>query len=123
MKILMKENYGNLKTLEKMGINKENDFTTEQLLDENLKNNGGESRKEVSTRVNSSFNNIISKNLCKKIAIVSHGATLKFLLMNWCKLNVNNELEYNKNIIRLNSPGVIKLIFSDDKIKEIEQIV
>lgn len=43
--------------------------------------------------------------------------------MNWCKLNVNNELEYNKNIIRLNSPGVIKLIFSDDKIKEIEQIV
>lgn len=119
----MKGNYGNLKTLEKMGINKENDFTTEQLLDENLKNNGGESRKEVSTRVNSSFNNIISKNLGKKIAIVSHGATLKFLLMNWCKLNVNNELEYNKNIIRLNSPGVIKLIFSDDKIKEIEQIV
>lgn len=123
MKILMKENYGNLKTLEKMGINKKNDFTTEQLLDENLKNNGGESRKEVSTRVNSSFNNIISKNLGKKIAIVSHGATLKFLLMNWCKLNVKNELEYNKNIIRLNSPGVIKLIFSDDKIKEIEQIV
>lgn len=29
MKILMKENYGNLKTLEKMGINKKNDFTTE----------------------------------------------------------------------------------------------
>ena len=42
MKILMKGNYGNLKTLEKLGINRKNDFTTEQLLDENLKNKGGE---------------------------------------------------------------------------------
>ena len=34
----MKENCGNLTTLLKLGENKRNSFTTEQLLDEKLKN-------------------------------------------------------------------------------------
>lgn len=38
MKILMRENYGDLKSLQELGKIKQNSFTIEQLLDEKLKN-------------------------------------------------------------------------------------
>lgn len=119
----MKENYGNLITLKELGKEKNNSFTIEQLLDENLKNLDGESRKEVTDRMEKSFNNILKENLGNRIVIVSHGASIKFLLMKWCKLNNKNEMEFNKKIIKLNSPGIIKLIFEDNELLELEQIL
>ncbi len=41
---------GNLETLKKLGKTKKFKYTTEQLLDENLTNIGGESRKETTER-------------------------------------------------------------------------
>jgi len=119
----MKENYGNLESLKELGKNKANSFTTEQLLDENLKNLEGENRIEVTARMNRAFNRIISENTDKRIAIVSHGAAIKFLLMKWCKLNNDNQLEYDSKIIKLNSPGVIKLLIKNKEVKKVEQIV
>jgi len=119
----MSENYGDLKELEKLGKSKNNSFTTEQLLDENLKNKDGESRKEVAKRMEKAFNKILSENINKKIAIVSHGASIKFLLMKWCRLNENNKIEYNNKEIALNSPGVIKLIFKGEVLIQLEQIL
>lgn len=119
----MKENYGNLESLKELGKNKTNSFTTEQLLDENLKNLEGENRIEVTARMNKAFNRIISENTDKKIVIVSHGAAIKFLLMNWCKLNNDNQLEYDGKIIKLNSPGVIKLSIKNKEVKKVEQII
>ena len=118
----MKENYGDLEQLKELGKKKSNSFTTEQLLDENLKNVDGESRLEVSKRMEKSFNKVLSQNKGKRIAIISHGASIKFLLMKWCKLNANNDIEYNKKIITLNSPGIIKLVFEDEKLLELKQI-
>ena len=119
----MKENYGDLITLRELGKGKSNSFTTDQLLDENLKNVDGESRKEVTDRVERSFNTILKENMEKRIAIVSHGATIKFLLMKWCKLNDKNEIQFNKKTINLNSPGIIKLIFEDNELLKLEQIL
>lgn len=119
----MKENCGNLIALRELGKGNNNSFTTEQLLHENLKNVDGESRKEVTERMEKSFNNILKENLEKRIVIVSHGAAIKFLLMKWCKLNNKNEIQFNKKTINLNSPGIVKLAFEDNKLSELEQIL
>lgn len=100
-----------------------NTFTIEQLLDETLKNKDGENRIEVTKRMETAFNRIFEENYGKKIAIVSHGAAIKFLLMKWCKFNKRNEIEFNDRIITLNSPGVIKLIFEDSKLADLSQII
>ena len=101
----------------------QNPFTIEQLLDEQLKNADGESRIEVTERMEKAFNRILSQNIGKNIAIVSHGASIKFLLMKWCNLDNNNQLEYNGKIINLNSPGVLKLVFNDTELIDLTQIV
>lgn len=95
----------------------------EQLLDENLKNENGESRKEVAKRMENVINRIISENLEKRIAIVSHGAAIKFFLIKYCNLNADHKLEYNGRTIETNSPGAIKIILEDKKVIEIKQII
>lgn len=119
----MKESCGNLEVLKELGKNKKNTFTIEQLLDENLKNIDGENRKEVTKRMEESFNKVFKKSMGKKVAIVSHGAAIKFLLMKWCNLNEENQLEYKKDIISLNSPGIIKLVFKEKELIELKQII
>lgn len=114
---------GNLKELEILGKDKKHSFTTEQLIDKNLKNKDGESRLEAEERINKCFNKIFKENIGKKVAIVSHGAILKFLIMKWCKLNDKFEIEFNKNIIKLDSPGIIKLIFEDENFIELKNII
>ena len=119
----MKENYGDLKSLEELGKIKKESFTIEQLLNETLKNKDGESREEVTNRMERTFEHILKENFGKNVAIVSHGAAIKFLIMKWCNLNKNNQLEFKDKIITLNSPGVLKLIFDDMDLNEIVQIV
>ena len=119
----MKESYGDLKKLEEFGKIKQNSFTIEQLLDEQLKNVDGESRMEVTKRMEKAFNRVLSENLEKNIAIVSHGASIKFLLMKWCKLNNNNKLEFKGKTINVNSPGVLKLLFDGKDLVKLVQIV
>lgn len=70
-------------------------YTTAQLLDENLKNEGGESRKEVTERMTKALNRILNKYCGKRVAIVSHGAAINYLLMKWCTFNENQKIEYN----------------------------
>lgn len=69
------------------------------MLNENLKNMHGESRKEVNIRMLEGLNEILSEYKGKKVAIVSHGAAIKFLLMNWCDLNSSYQLVYDKKIL------------------------
>lgn len=119
----MKENCGNLTTLLKLGETKRNSFTTEQLLDEKLKNTDGENRIEVTERMEKTLNCILTNNSGKNIAIVSHGASIKFLLMKWCNLNSENQLEYCGKVLRLNSPGILKLLFNKRDLINIVQIL
>ena len=106
-----------------MGKIRHNSFTVEQLLDAQLKNLGGESRIEVTNRMEKAFNRVFFENLGKNIAIVSHGAAIKFLLIKWCKLDNNNQLEFNGKILNLNSPGVLKLLFDGEDLIKLVQIV
>ena len=92
----MRENYGDLEELKKLGKNKKNTYTVEQLINED--------------------NN-------KKIVAVSHGASIKFLLMQWCILNENNNLEYQNKQIIINSPSVIELTFKGKELINLKQIV
>ncbi len=78
---------------------------------------------EVTDRMEKSFERVFSENIGKTIVIVSHGASIKFLLMKWCKLNINNQLEFKNKVINLNSPGVLELLFEDKELIELNQIV
>lgn len=102
---------------------RKNSFTIEQLLNERLKNADGESRMEVTERMEKAFYRVLFENLGKNIAIVSHGASIKFLLMKWCDLNMNNQLEFRGKMINLNSPGVLKLVFDSKNLIELVQVV
>lgn len=88
-----------------------------------LNNVDGENRMEVTDRMEKSFERVFSENIGKTIVIVSHGASIKFLLMKWCKLNINNQLEFKNKVINLNSPGVLELLFEDKELIELNQIV
>ena len=114
---------GDLEELKRLGETKNNTYTVEQMLDENLKTRNGENRKEVTKRMEEKLNEILEANIGKKIAIVSHGAAIKFLLMNWCKLNSNNELIYNDQKLELDSPGVIKLTYGEEGLEDIQKVV
>ena len=119
----MKEDYGDLEKLAELGKTKQNSFTTEQLLDEKLKNIDGENRIEVTNRMEKALNRVLSENPGRNIAIVSHGAAIKFLLMKWCKLNVNNKIEFEGKVLNLNSPGMFKLLFDGKDLIKLLQIV
>ena len=119
----MKERYGSLSELKLLGEKMKLRFTKEQLIDKKLKNYGGESREQVVKRMNEIFNEIvIGHNENKNIALVSHGASIKFFLSQYCNLNDDIELVYNGKIVKVSSPGVIKLEVIDGKVKSIEQI-
>ena len=57
------------------------DWYTRQYEDENFKTEGGESQAEVRERVNEAFQEVVSQNKGKRIAIFSHGYAITFLLL------------------------------------------
>ena len=114
---------GNLETLKELGKNKKYSYTEEQLLDEKLKNINGESRLEVNKRMTNALNKVLKQNEGKNIVIVSHGAAIKFLLMNWCKLNNELKLTYKNSIIDLKSPSLIKLEFDGINLENLNLVI
>ena len=80
------------------------------------------SEKEVKARMDKSIKRILNENVGKKVAIISHGAAIKFFLMNWCKLN-GAYLYYKGNCIRVNSPGIIKIMIENEEVTSIATIV
>ena len=118
----MKEDYGNLEELEALEEKLSRPYTIEQMLNPKLKCTNGESMEEVKVRMDDSIRRIAQENVGKKVAIVSHGAAIKFFLMNWCKLS-GAYLYYKGNCIRVNSPGIIKIMIEDEEVTSIETIV
>ena len=115
---------GDLETLKKMAKNKKNSYTTEQLLNRKLKNKDGESCEEVSKRMKEKIPERV-KNGPENIAIVSHGAAIKFYLSNFCRIDENINFIYNEKIIIkkiINSPDIIELTFSNNSLRNIEHI-
>lgn len=107
------------------------DIGLEQYYDENIKNIEGESRKEVTERMNRIFKSIVKNNEGKFIAIFSHGAAITFLLMKWCELSsITNEkkkcLTFKNKIIFnkiFETPEVFKITLDSNlDIKNIENL-
>lgn len=119
---LEKENYGDLDELAELGKVKKNPYTIEQIIDRDLKCANGESMNDTKNRFEEKINEVINNNLGKRLAIVSHGAAIKFYLMNWCEL-IGKDIEYKGNIIKIESPSITKLIFDENmQLKEMYNI-
>ena len=92
IKDLESENYGNLLELSELEKTLSNSFSKEQLMNERLKTKEGESSFEVRERMFSSISEILQNNLNKRIAIVSHGAAIKYYLQNFCEFDSANDV-------------------------------
>ena len=115
-------NVQNLDKLKELGKTKQHSFTLEQLLDKNLKIEFGESMNEVNERMSLAVSDILKKYEDKKIAIISHGAAMRFYLMNFCNLNDNIQLLFNNKVLDFSHLSIIKLTFNKNKIIDIRNI-
>ena len=114
---------GNLKELgEFMKNKKTRDPSQEQLLDREFKTSDGESAEDTRKRMTKFFNKILQEYNGKKIAVVSHGGSIKFFLLNWCKVNEDVKLVYNNNVLDITSPCLLKLTFRENELLNLEQI-
>lgn len=109
----------------RVGIPNDNevkDWWLRQYLDENYKTEGGESQKDVRGRFEEAFNEIVSENRGKRVAVFSHGYAITFFIMKWCKFKyLKNEDclsftfkddEFFRD--KVNAPEVFKLEVDDN---------
>ena len=114
---------GNLKELgEFMKDKKTRDPSQEQLLDRKFKTSDGESAEDTRERMTKFFDRILKEYKGKKIAVVSHGGSIKFFLLNWCKVNQDVRLVYNNTVLDITSPCLLKMTFKENKLINLEQI-
>lgn len=102
---------------------KTRDPSQEQLLDLKFKTSNGESAEETNKRMSEFLNEALDKYKEKRIVLVSHGGSIKFLLLNWCRVNENVKLEYKDKELNITSPCLIKLTFEDKKLMDLKQII
>lgn len=114
---------GNLKELgEFMKDKKTRDPSQEQLLDRNFKTSDGESVEDTRLRMTKFFDKILQEYNGKKIAVVSHGGSIKFFLLNWCEINEDVKLVYKNIVLDITSPCLLKLTFRKNELVDLEQI-
>jgi len=112
-----------LKFLAKFMNNKETrDPSREQLAFPEFKTRDGESANDTNKRMNEFFNEILEKYKGKRIAVISHGGTIKFYLLSFCKVNERLNLEYKENELAINSPCLLKMTFRKNELVKLEQM-
>ena len=121
---LSERKLGNLKELgEFMKDKRTRDPSQEQLLNRTFRTSDGESAEQTRDRMNKFFDKILKEYKGQRIAVISHGGSIKFFLLNWCTVNANVQLVYNENIIlNIKSPCLLKLTFKENKLIDLEQI-
>lgn len=115
---------GNLKELGEFMKNKATrDPSQEQLLDRTFRTSDGESAEQTRERMNRFFDKILEEYKGKRIAVISHGGSIKFFLLNWCNVNDDVKLVYNnQKILNIKSPCLLKLTFRKNELINLEQI-
>ncbi len=121
---LSERKLGNLQELgEFMKDKNTRDPSQEQLLDRTFRTSDGESAEQTRKRMNKFFDKILKEYEEKRITVISHGGSIKFFLLNWCTVNENVKLVYNKNtILNIKSPCLLKLTFRKDELIDLEQL-
>ena len=115
---------GNLEEIaEFMKDKKTRDVSEVQLIFPKFKTSDGESLEETKRRMLDFIIEILEKYKEKRIAVVSHGGSIKFLLLNWCILNNSKKLEYKGRMLNITSPCLLKLTFSDKKLIDLIQVI
>lgn len=108
-------------------------FNVKQWNDIDYKLPNGESRRDVTNRMYNALIRVINDYKNKRIAIVSHGTAISFLLDKWCYVfvNYNNDNKMNTKIVfknkiifdnNISAPCVFKIVFDDNNIISIENI-
>ena len=121
---LAERKLGNLKELgEFMKNKKTRDPSQEQLLDQKFKTSDGESAEDTKERMTKFLNKILKEYKEKKVVVVSHGGAIKFLLLNWCKVNEDVKLVYKDTALDIKSPCLLKLTFNNSELINLEQII
>ena len=103
------------------------DFNVKQWNDIDYKLPNGESRRDVTNRMYNALIRVINDYNNKRIAIVSHGTAISFLLDKWCDVfvNYNNDNKMNTKIVfknkiifdnNISAPCVFKIVFDDNNI-------
>ena len=113
---------GNMEDLAKWMKNKKYGVVQSYMLDKKYKGREGESCEEATKRISEFLNFILEEYGGKRIALVSHGALLSFLLTNWCEINEEVKLIWNNKIIEIKEPSITKLIFDNKNLIDIESI-
>lgn len=122
-KRLCERKLGNLEDLARFMTDKETrDPSREQLAFPEFKTRDGESANETNKRMNEFISEILEKYEGKRIAVISHGGSIKFFLLSYCKVNKNLNLEYKKNELCINSPCLLKMTFRQNELLNLEQI-
>ena len=120
---LSERKLGNLKELGEFMKDKiSRDPSQEQLLDRTFRTSDGESAEQTRKRMNNFFDRILKEYEGKRIAVISHGGSIKFFLLNWCTVNENVKLVYNNTILNIKSPCLLKLTFKKNKLINLQQI-
>lgn len=100
------------------------DPSQEQLLDRTFRTSNGESAEQTRARMNEFFSKMLTKYEGKRIAVVSHGGSIKFFLLNWCEVNEDVKLVYGKDVIlNIKSPCLLKLTFNQKELVDLQQLV
>lgn len=71
------------------------DYEIKQLEDETYKIGTGENQLEVRKRMEEALLDIINNNKGKRIAIISHGTAISFLLKKWCEVQYGKPYSFN----------------------------
>lgn len=120
---LSERKLGNLRELgEFMKDKSTKDPSQEQLLDREFKTSDGESAEDTRQRMTKFFDRILEEYEGKRIAVVSHGGSIKFFLLNWCEVNEDVKLVYKNTVLDITSPCLLKMTFRKNELVNLEQI-
>lgn len=105
------------------------EFFNRQIEDKNFKFKNGESALEIQNRMYDAIKDIVRDNQNKKILVVTHGASLTFLLMKFCNIcltdiyNKKRKIIFNNKIIfedKFDYLETFKLTFNKNKLVNLE---
>ena len=122
-KRLCERKLGNIEDLSKFMNDKETrDPSREQLAFPEFKTRDGESANDTNKRMNEFIGEILEKYKGKRIAIVSHGGSIKFYLLSYCKVNERLNLEYKGKELVITSPCLLKMTFRNKELVNLERM-
>lgn len=122
-KRLCERKLGNIEDLVKFMNDKATmDPSREQLAFPEFKTRDGESANDTNKRMNEFINEILEEYKGKRIAVISHGGSIKFYLLSHCKVNEGLNLEYNGKELAITSLCLLKMTFRKRKLINLEQI-